>query len=121
MKLHEQPLPHLNLVTSYGGGRISFAQADYRSPLIVAPGTLVPQWIAGVAELDADALADLWKLEPQVVLIGSAGLPAGTLRALRPDFARRGVGLEAMDLGSACRTYNVLAQEDRAVAAMLFP
>jgi len=26
-----------------------------------------------------------------------------------------------MDLGAACRTYNVLAQEDRAVVALLFP
>jgi uncharacterized protein len=26
-----------------------------------------------------------------------------------------------MDLGAACRTYNVLAQEDRSVAALLFP
>jgi uncharacterized protein len=121
MKLHEQPLPHLNLVTNYGGGRITIAQVDYRAPLIVAPGMLLPAWIADAASLEPASLAPLWKLEPQVVLLGAAGLPAGTLRALRPDFSRRGVGLEAMDLGSACRTYNVLAQEDRAVAALLFP
>ena len=30
-------------------------------------------------------------------------------------------GVEVMDTSAACRTYNVLAQEDRAVAALLFP
>ncbi len=33
----------------------------------------------------------------------------------------RKVGLEVMDLGAACRTYNILVQEDRRVAAVLFP
>jgi uncharacterized protein len=31
----------------------------------------------------------------------------------------RGIGLEVMDTGAACRTYNVLASEGRAVAAAL--
>jgi uncharacterized protein len=35
-------------------------------------------------------------------------------------FAARGVGLEAMTLGAACRTFNVLVQEERRVVAMLF-
>jgi uncharacterized protein len=42
-------------------------------------------------------------------------------RALRPALAARQLALEAMELGAACRTYNVLAQEDRSVAALLFP
>jgi uncharacterized protein len=32
----------------------------------------------------------------------------------------RGVALEAMHLGAACRTFNVLVQEERRVAAALF-
>jgi uncharacterized protein len=46
---------------------------------------------------------------------------AASLRALRAPLAARDVALEVMDLGAACRTYNVLAQEDRPVAALLFP
>ena len=40
--------------------------------------------------------------------------------ALRDALAGRGVGLEAMQLGAACRTFNVLVQEERRVAAALF-
>ncbi len=43
------------------------------------------------------------------------------LRHLGRQLAAREISLEVMDLGAACRTYNVLAQEDRAVAALLFP
>jgi uncharacterized protein len=39
---------------------------------------------------------------------------------VRAEFARRGVGLEVMQLGAACRTFNVLVQEERRVAAVLF-
>ena len=34
-------------------------------------------------------------------------------------FAGDGIGLEVMDLGSACRTYNILVAEHRNVAAAL--
>jgi uncharacterized protein len=70
---------------------------------------------------DAAALAPVWELLPRIVLLGSTARPAAQLRALRGLFADRQIALEAMDLGAACRTYNVLAQEDRAVVALLFP
>ena len=40
--------------------------------------------------------------------------------AVRAALVQRGVGLEAMQLGAACRTFNVLVQEERRVAAALF-
>ena len=44
--------------------------------------------------------------------------PPGAVRAL---FGARQVGLEVMEFGAACRTYNVLAQEDRRVVLALLP
>jgi uncharacterized protein len=43
---------------------------------------------------------------------------AATLRA---SLKARGIALEAMETGAACRTYNVLLAEDRHVAAALLP
>ena len=40
--------------------------------------------------------------------------------APRTELTARGIALEAMELGAACRTYNVLVQEERRVAAALF-
>ena len=63
----------------------------------------------------------LWQNKPELVLLGHTepGLwLSGPQKAL---FLERGVGLEVMTLGAACRTYNLLAADGRKVAALLFP
>ncbi len=110
----------MNLVSRYGGGEIQINGQRFQAPCIVAPGFLHAQWIADIAALTPESLEPLWPLEPRIVLLGSATPPA-SLRAVRNALAARQVALEAMDLGAACRTYNVLAQEDRAAAVLLFP
>ena len=60
-------------------------------------------------------------LEPELVLLGHRDAPAASPAAeIRNALAARGIGLEAMQLGAACRTFNVLVQEERRVAAALF-
>jgi uncharacterized protein len=39
--------------------------------------------------------------------------------ALLAPLSERGVGVEVMDTGAACRTYNILMAEGRTVAAVL--
>jgi uncharacterized protein len=41
--------------------------------------------------------------------------------ALRASLKAKGIAVEAMDTGAACRTYNLLLAEDRRVAAALMP
>ena len=58
-------------------------------------------------------------LRPELVIFGSGArhrfVPAALLRGL----IERGIGVETMDTAAACRTYNVLASEGRAVLAVL--
>ena len=68
-----------------------------------------------------ESLAPVWPLEPRIVLLGGSGFLPDGIKALRSALAARQAALEVMDLGAACRTYNVLAQEDRPVVALLFP
>lgn len=121
MKLHEHNQARMNLVGRYGPGGIEVNGRQYMRPVILAPGFLHAEWILSSGELDAAALAPVWPQEPRILLLGGAGFASAQLRALRQGLAARQVALEAMDLGAACRTYNVLAQEERAVAALLFP
>jgi uncharacterized protein len=55
-----------------------------------------------------------------VVLLGTGAKQTFHAPEVRQAFAARNVGLEVMDLGAACRTYNILVQEERRVVAMLF-
>lgn len=81
-----------------------------------------PHWPPGdFAALEADHLAALLAHEPEVVLIGT-----GTrLRFPAPEVLRplqaAGIGFEVMDTPAACRTFNILAGEDRLVLAALLP
>ena len=41
---------------------------------------------------------------------------------MRAEFATRRIGIEVMEVGAACRTFNVLVSEERRVlAAILLP
>jgi uncharacterized protein len=121
MRLHEQPLARMNLVGRYGPGEVHINGRRLTAPLVVAPGFLQEDWVTQISMLTPEALAPVWEQQPRIVLLGSDDRAALPLKTLRGLFAERQIALEAMDLGAACRTYNVLAQEDRAVVALLFP
>ena len=121
MKLHELQQARMNLVGRYAAGLIEVNGRTLTAPCILSPGFVHAEWIADVSQLTLDALQPVWPLQPRILLVGTAMPSAASLRALRAPLAARDVALEVMDLGAACRTYNVLAQEDRPVAALLFP
>lgn len=121
MKLHEHIDARMNLVMRHGDGIVRINGRDLSAPCMVAPGFLQTEWIDSLDSLSAESLAQLWPSEPRVLLLGTATPQHPRIRELRPLAAARQVALEVMDLGAACRTYNVLAQEDRPVAALLFP
>lgn len=122
MRLNEHAGDALHLIRAWSPDNITLGPQTYTQAVLVAPQALHPDLPAQRPEqLDDGSLAALWALSPQVVLLGVGSRSRPASAGLRAVFARRGVALEAMDLGAACRTYNVLAQEGRAVAALLFP
>src|SRR5512147_746269 len=118
MKLHEQRTAHMNLIGRYGPGEVLINGRSHSVPLLVAPGHLRTDWISDISGLGTEALAFVWELQPRIVLLGAAAREPARIKPLRNVFADRQIALEPMDLGAACRTYNVLAQEDRAVVAL---
>jgi uncharacterized protein len=121
MKLQEHPSARINTIGGHAPGRIQVNGRWLEAPFVIAPTLLQDAWIAGPESLDMDSLAALWPLEPRVLLLGIGQRGHAAVRALRGALEARQVALEVMDVGAACRTYNVLAQEDRPVAALLFP
>jgi uncharacterized protein len=89
-------------------------------PVIVTRDAVLDCWRP--PQVDALAIADfdaLLALEPEIVLLGTGGRRRPPPPALQADFAARGIGLEVMDIRAACRTYNLLLGEYRAVAVAL--
>jgi uncharacterized protein len=111
----------INLIRGYGPGEVRIGELVQRAPCIVTAQRLVLDWQAReVASLAPADLEVIFALQPDVVLLGTGAKQTFPASPLRQAFVARKIGLEVMDLGAACRTYNILVQEERRVAAALF-
>lgn len=116
------------LIRSYSEQHVTVRQAGMEPTELTFDEAILLQGtgITPLGDLAPSALAaphcePLWQNKPELVLLGHAEpelFLSGPQRAL---FLERGVGLDVMTLGAACRTYNLLAADGRAVAALLFP
>lgn len=114
--------PRMHLVRSYGGGEIVIAGQRIARPLIITPQRLILDWSAtALTELTEAQLQALFELGAGIVLLGAGETQMFASPAIRASFRARNIALECMTLGAACRTYNILANEERPVAAGLFP
>jgi uncharacterized protein len=112
----------INLLRGYGPGEVRIGELVHHAPCIVTAQQLVLDWqVRDVASLVEADLGAVFALKPDVVLLGTGARQIFPQRAIRQAFTAHRMGLEVMDLGAACRTYNILVQEDRRVAAVLFP
>lgn len=120
LKLHLSNFSGINAFTGYGEGYVMVNRLRYARSLVVLRERIVTDWQpAGFDQLTAGDFAQLAALEPEIVLLGTGS----RLRFPRPELTRAlidaRIGIEVMDVQAACRTYNILAAEERKVAAAL--
>ncbi|MEX1074424.1 MAG: Mth938-like domain-containing protein [Burkholderiales bacterium] len=119
MKLHASSPTSVNAFTGYGEGYVLLNGVRREASVIVLPGRVVEWAVASFAALAEEDFARIAALAPEVVLLGTGARLRFPRPALSAPLARAGIGLEVMDLQAACRTYNILAAEERIVAAAL--
>lgn len=107
------------IVQSYRGGRFRIAGRVYRGSVLVYPETTKPWPVASIGALTRESLADVVANPVDVLLIGAGAEAAFLDPGLRAALRAAGIVADAMATGAACRTFNVLAAEDRNVAAAL--
>jgi uncharacterized protein len=123
MKFTQQGAQGANLIRRYGADFVTVGEEDIRSSGIVSATTLTREWPPrSVEELTSEHFAPLFALAPEVVVLSTGVTQKFPRAALRAEFATRRIGLEVMEVGAACRTYNVLVSEERKVlVAVLLP
>lgn len=110
-----------NLVRGYSPQEIRIGDQLLTASCIVSADSLIADWEPrSFAELQSAHMERILALRPEVVLLGTGPTQRFPPAAIRAALTARGVGLEVMDLGAACRTFNILVQEERRVAAGLF-
>jgi uncharacterized protein len=109
------------VIERYGNGGFRVTGESYRGSILVLPDRAEAWPLTTIDQLDLASLEPVLAAEPpvEVLLIGCGRAMAIIDPELRAAARARGVALEPMDTGAACRTYNVLMAEDRRVAAVL--
>ncbi|HVN44947.1 MAG TPA: Mth938-like domain-containing protein [Steroidobacteraceae bacterium] len=121
VKFTLEPPSHANLVRSYSETELRIGAQRVQRSCLVTASRLITDWPpASFDELAPAHLEAIFALTPELVLLGTGPTQRFAGAAVRAEFLRRGIGLEVMQLGAACRTFNVLLQEERRVVAALF-
>ena len=110
-----------HIIRAWEPGRVRIAERWIAGNVIVSAEQIVEGWTtAAPTALTIEDLAPALAFAPTILLLGT-----GTDRFL-PDvelmaaLAEQRVGLEIMSTPAACRTFNVLLQEQRRVVVALF-
>lgn len=106
-------------IDAYGNGGFRFAEMSHRGSLLCLPTGMWNWAVAAPHAVTLEALAPVLTVADtiDVLLIGLGGDIAAIDPAIRDAFRARKVIIEAVNTGSAVRTYNVLLAEQRAVGA----
>lgn len=117
-----QPERFANAITGYGPGWIAVDGQRLHHPVMLDSRSLPQPWGCPAFEaLDASYFAPLTTLKPELVILGTGTRLRFPRTAWLRPLIEAGIGVESMDTGAACRTYNILAAEGRHVLAALLP
>jgi uncharacterized protein len=114
-------LPYAATIEAYGNGGFRFAGMSHRGSLLCLPDGIWASPVTQPSEIDAEALRPVLESTIAIshLLIGTGRDMAAISPALRQQFRDRAIVVEAMATGAAIRTYNVLLEEKRPIAALL--
>jgi uncharacterized protein len=108
-------------IAGYAAGVFRFGGISHRGSLLIMPRGVFAWPVTEASAVTEEALAPVLGEGPAIgfLLLGTGASQIFPSKALRDAFAAASIGLDAMDTGAACRTYNVLLAEERIFAAAL--
>lgn len=119
--IHQPPVGGRPLIQGYGDGGFRVSGRRYTGSILILPDATQSWPVGSMDELSLTSLTPIMEAEPPVELlvVGCGATFALAPVTLREVLKAKGIGIETMDTGAACRTYNVLAGEGRRVGAAL--
>lgn len=111
------------IIQSYAGGGFRVSGMAYSGSVLVWPERTENWAFHDFSALCGEDFAPVYQHDPlpDVVLFGTGKTQQFLLPALRQELRAKGLVIDVMDTGAACRTYNVLLAEGRRVVAALLP
>ena len=123
MKMHLETSDQ-NLISNYGKGFLSVNGQDFHSSILITKTRVVENWFSdNLKELSLAHFGPLFDGHeselPEIVVLGTGEQHIFPEFSLIAELRHKGVALEVMNTRAACRTYSVLVNEYRPVAAAL--
>ncbi|MDK2123358.1 Mth938-like domain-containing protein [Parachitinimonas caeni] len=115
MKLQSHALTHLNTFTGYGDDFVMINAQRHTGSMLVMPERMAPWRPDSFDALQAEDFAELIAFKPELVLLATGSQQRFPHPRLTSALMQAQIGLDAMNLGAACRTYNILMSEGRQV------
>lgn len=107
-------------VTGHGSGWLAIDGERFHQSLLIAwSGLRLPCQDSFEDLLASAELTSLLDLKPEILLVGGGTQKINIAPAKLARLSALNIGVESMDTAAACRTYNILASENRKVAAIL--
>jgi len=109
-----------NSISRHDGQNVWVNGQQWTASLLVPWRGEVQDWALPSFEAFGEAhFEQILAHRPELVILGTGPKLRFVKPALYRSLIQAGIGMETMDLGAACRTYNVLASEGRSVLAAL--
>lgn len=112
------------IIQSYKNGVFRISGEAYEGAVIVTPDeTILWDDVGSFDDLTLDSFQKLIERadDIDVVLLGTGASMQFFDPALKAQLSAKGLPIDAMDTGAACRTYNVLMAEGRRVVSAMLP
>ena len=120
MKFHLIQSDNKNLITGYDLNWVEVNQERHHSSLIVTPNQLLLEWpVKSIKDIKKNSFEAIESLNVEIILLGTGNLQEHLEPRLLEYFSRKNMAVESMNNQSACRTYNILANEERKVILAL--
>ena len=109
------------MIRSVSETSIRINDDDFTGSVALTSENLLGGWVdTPIADLVESHFESVLATAPEIVVLGTGATNIFPPRELTFAFARKGIGFEAMDTAAAARTFNVLANEGRKVAVVLY-
>lgn len=122
MKLSQEAVTEYNQIHSYDNDHVVIRPQHQnrletiKSNFILTRNQHFADWpVTEIINITAEQLAELKKLDPEVILFATGSGLCIEFQKIANQLMQSQIGVEFMDLGAACRTFNLLVSEQRKV------
>lgn len=110
-----------NKIISYSDDSFTLKDKSIKSNIVISKDKLIENWfIDSYKNLAMQHMDSIIAWQPEIILLGTGSESGFQNFELLTYITSKNIGLEIMNTGAACRSYNLLIDEGRNVVACLF-